>query len=452
MKNSSLLLVILTTVSFFIISCSKNETATNPNTSSVASCEGCHTNYAQLKLVFTPDSITGGSSCGGETPHYEPYERVFINGNGFDAFKKSSHYKIGCVGCHNGDGDTDDKKKAHSGSFLAHPTFTQADSKCRSCHSDEVDRHKNSLHQMGWGQKRKVCLRMGLKDASEYDKLPQTIKDGYEFNCAKCHAATCGDCHINRPMAMGGGLMNGHQFIAKPDMINTCVGCHTSRGGHAFLGVGSGTKPDVHLTKANYTCVSCHSKDEIHGTGKFVEQRYKYDQLPKCVNCHPNLETKNQYHAVHFNTFSCQTCHSQTYNNCGSCHINGHGSRIPSYMDFKIGVNPIPDAKPGFKFALVRRALAAPDEWELYGFTSQPNFNAVPVYNYTSPHNILRWTERTQVANGKPCFDACHIVKEDTTLRNKKWFLFKSDLQLDYEKSSSSGISVDDKVPQNWLK
>ncbi len=161
--------------------------------------------------------------------------------------------------------------------------------------------------------------------------------------------------------------MNGHSFTEKPDMVNTCVGCHSSRGGHAYMGVASGTVPDVHLSKAGFKCTNCHSKDEIHGTGKFVEQRYKYDKLPKCIDCHQGLENDNPYHSNHYTTFSCNTCHSQSYNNCGSCHIHGDGARIASYQDFKIGMNPIPDAKPGLKFALLRRTLMAPDSWEKYG-------------------------------------------------------------------------------------
>lgn len=450
MKKYYLLTASILISIFFITGC-KEDTTSNPTTG-VASCEGCHTNYTNLKAVFSPDTSGGGSSCGGETPHYEPFDRVFLGGDGWKEFKSTKHYTIGCVGCHNGDGKTGDKNKAHSGEFVAHPSKTIADVKCKSCHEKEVAGHTNSIHQMGWGQKRKVCIRMGLKDATEFDKLPKSVKDGYEYNCAKCHASSCGDCHVTRPKAQGGGLMNGHKFQGKPDMINTCVGCHTSRGGHAYLGVASGTLPDVHLTKAKFTCTNCHSKEEIHGTGKFVEQRYKYEKLPKCTDCHAGLETKNVYHSNHYNTFSCNTCHSQSYNNCGSCHINGEGARLVSYQDFKIGINPIPDAKPGFKFALLRHTLMAPDSWTLYGIPQLSNFNALPVYNYTTPHNILRWTSRTQVEAGKRCSDNCHIVKEGDIYRNKQLYMFESDFKFDWEKTSSMSVVVDGKLPSSWMK
>ena len=46
-----------------------------------------------------------------------------------------------------------------------------------------------------------------------------------------------------------------------PNMVDHCT-CHTSRGGHAYFGVGAGTVPDVHLTEAGYNCMSCHTKHE----------------------------------------------------------------------------------------------------------------------------------------------------------------------------------------------
>jgi len=58
----------------------RNEEPISPDqqviTKSVASCEGCHTNYQQLKKVYTPDPPSeGGGGCGGDTPHIEPYDR-----------------------------------------------------------------------------------------------------------------------------------------------------------------------------------------------------------------------------------------------------------------------------------------------------------------------------------------------------------------------------------------
>jgi thiosulfate/3-mercaptopyruvate sulfurtransferase len=437
------------TMSLSIISCSDNENPDpDPVVSTVATCEGCHTNYAHLQEVYTPDTAAPPGGCGGEAPHYEPYDRVYMGGDGYAAYKQSGHYEIGCVGCHNGTGNTADKDLAHSGDFISHPSMF-AEEKCGSCHQAIVNNFKTSIHQ-GTGQKRKVTIRSGLTGPQDFDQLPVHQIEGYNKNCATCHAS-CGECHIVRPLIGGGGLAKGHEFTKTPDMINVCVTCHVSRGGHAYLGVASGTQPDVHLTAVDFKCVDCHDGAELHGDGNPVEQRYAYAGLPKCENCHTNLGSKNSYHTIHYDDFNCQVCHSQVYNNCGSCHIHGDGARIPSYLGFKIAENPLPDIKPGFNFTLVRRTLAAPDNWDLYGVPQYANFAAFPTYNYTSPHNLLRWTDRTQVSDGKACSSNCHIRNEGGTLINKELYLFQSDL-LDWEVNATTPIACDGKLPESWFE
>ncbi|MFA6402854.1 MAG: hypothetical protein WCX31_14735 [Salinivirgaceae bacterium] len=289
-----------------------------------------------------------------------------------------------------------------------------------------------------------------MNGPENFDKLPQHQIEGYTNNCATCHG-TCGNCHIVRPAIGGGGLSNGHNFNKTPDMINVCVTCHVSRGGHAYLGVASGTKPDVHLTTKSFTCLDCHNGAELHGDGMKVEQRYAYSKLPTCADCHTGINTKNIYHSVHYADFNCQVCHSQNYNNCGSCHIHGEGARVPSYLGFKIAVNPLPDIKNGYDFTLVRRTLAAPDNWEVYGVDEYANFDAFPTYNYTSPHNLLRWTTRTQVETGTTCSSNCHIRNEGGVFINKDLFLFQNDL-LDWEKNATTPITVDGKLPESWMQ
>jgi hypothetical protein len=420
----------------------------DPSGVKVDSCEGCHTNYAHLQEVYSPDTAAGASGCGGDAPVYMPYDRVFMGGAGYLAYQESGHYALGCTGCHNGKDNTDDKDKAHDGDFISHPSSAY-DTKCAACHKTITDNFKASIHN-GFGQKRKVTMRSGLSGPDDFDKLPAHQIEGYTNNCATCHG-TCGNCHVVRPALGGGGLANGHAFTKKPDMVSTCVTCHSSRGGHAYLGVASGTQPDVHLKKAGFKCMDCHSGSELHGSGEKVVQRYAYKELPTCDKCHQGKQNSNMHHTVHYDDFNCQVCHSQNYNNCGSCHVHGEGARIPSYMDYKIALNPIPDIKTGFKFSLVRRTLAAPDNWEKYGVSQYASFDVFPTYNYTTPHNILRWTERTQVAEGAACSANCHIRNEGGTLVNKKNFLFKENL-LDWEKGATSRIAVDDQLPASWFR
>jgi thiosulfate/3-mercaptopyruvate sulfurtransferase len=445
------LLMMMILASLIFVQCSDTDSDDDqqePQEKSVASCEGCHTNYAHLQEVYTPDTAAPAGGCGGEAPHYEPYDRVYMGGEGYEAYKQSGHYDIGCVGCHNGTDNTDDKMLAHSGDFIKHPSM-EAEEKCGSCHQEIVNNFATSLHR-GTGQKRKVTIRSGLSGADDFDLLPAHQIEGYNANCATCHG-TCGNCHVVRPPIGGGGLAMGHDFAKNPDMVSVCVTCHTSRGGHAYLGIAPGTKPDVHLTAMDLECVDCHDGAELHGDGQPVQQRYAYDKLPKCEDCHTDNKSKNSYHMVHYDSFNCQVCHSQDYNNCGSCHIHGDGARIPSYLDFKIAGNPIPSIKTEYDLTLVRRTLAAPDNWEVYGIEEYANFNALPTYNYTSPHNILRWTSRTQVEGEKACFSNCHIRNEGGVLVNKELYLFEEDL-LDWEIQANANIVVDPKLPPSWFE
>ncbi len=429
----------------------------NPTNKSVASCEGCHTNYAHLKEVHTPDPPSGGGGgCGGEVPHIEPYDRVFMGGSGYEDFKSDIHGKIPCVACHNGVDKTSDKSVAHSGDFIKKPT-SDAVAKCGSCHPDIASKSENNIHQ-GWGQKSMVCLRAGVGNVPNgFNALSQAMKDGYNTNCGKCHA-TCGDCHVNRPKAGGGGLYKSHSFFKSPNMIDHCTTCHTSRGGHAYFGVGAGTVPDVHLTQSGFSCMSCHTKHEIHGDGNLYDQRYKYPELPKCTNCHTNINNSNPFHTKHISTFSCNTCHSQDYNNCGSCHIGSEeGARIHSYQGFKIGMNPIKDTKPQFEFALLRQSLMAPDSWQNYGIPNLVNFDVRPTYKYTTPHGLIKITTRTGYKDGSGnwvtytnCAEGCHIIKNpDGSYKNKELYLFDSDC-LPWEKQANTGIVVDGKLPASW--
>ena len=413
---------------------------------SAGSCIACHTDYPKLQTLASPDEGPPMEGCGGAAPRIDPCDRVFLGGPGYEAFKKSAHGSLSCTECHGGMDGTTDKKQAHSGDFIKHPS-KNAKTACGGCHDDIVKNATGSLHEQGWGQKRSVAMRMGH---AKFDQLPEPLQTAYGQNCATCHGG-CGDCHVNRPKAAGGGLYKGHQFSRTPDMRDTCVACHTSRGGHAYFGLGIGAQPDVHLMQAGYTCLDCHSQEQLHGDGRIYETRYRTPLSPKCQDCHDDVAESNTFHKEHVTTFDCHVCHSQDYNNCGSCHVGGAGARIPSYLGFKIGLNPIPQDKP-YRLALLRRTLAAPDNWEIYGVKQMPAFDAKTTFNYTTPHNILRWTTRTQVEEGGSCFQNCHVIPEAAGLRNRELYLFSSDLKESWEKSANKNIVVDGKLPAGWEK
>lgn len=460
-KNISRTFLLLSVVAISFSSCTQVDNKDIKNLS-YGTCEGCHTDYQHLKLVHTPDTAAPIGGCGGTAPHFEPYDRVYMGGSGYDAYKGTVH-DMDCTKCHNGVDNTSSKEKAHSGDFLKHPSSEYVD-KCGKCHSDLTDNFATNLHN-GIGQMDKVTKRSGLTGHAQFADLPQHQQEGYTAKCATCHG-TCGNCHVVRPTLAGGGLAKGHQFIQEPTMT-TCVSCHSSRGGHAYLGQGVDQDPtivkDVHLTDAGFNkCTYCHTEVEIHGTGEAVDHRYEYSALPSCTatECHPDVNGStgdNGYHKAHLETFNCQVCHSQDYNNCGECHVNGDDARVPHHLSFKIALNPLqdPDENHDFPLALVRRTLGAPDNWERYDATyDQDDFNVFPMFNYTTPHNIIEHTTRTVagVDTYPGCTLNCHIWDDNGTLQNKELYLLIEDFDplKPWQESSTSHITLDSRL-SGWL-
>jgi|GEM_PF-2316829 len=146
-------IMIVALVAWVIISCRHDYITKGGDSGTASSCEACHTDYTLLKEVYTPDTAAPPGGCGGTAPHYEPYDRVYMGGDNYEAFKATSHYPLGCTYCHNGNDQSDDKATAHSGDFIRHPSMYAAD-KCGGCHPNIVADAATSLHH-GTGQKRK---------------------------------------------------------------------------------------------------------------------------------------------------------------------------------------------------------------------------------------------------------------------------------------------------------
>lgn len=411
-------------------------------TADVTTCVGCHGDEATLKEVADPNPPIepGHGGCGGDLPEMEAWLKVYVGGSHGEKFFNSAHGKLACRSCHGGVEPAQDKYAAHTGDFTGRPSL-EADKYCGSCHPSIASRDKNSLHTQGFGQKAMVAKRSGFPS---YENYPEELKKGYDKNCAKCHAS-CGECHVMRPRQAGGGFLAAHNFQKTPDMRLNCTACHSARVAHAYFGESPGTRPDVHYMKLpGGSCMNCHNTDEMHGTGTTYTQRYSVPNQPKCEDCHGEKKAANNYHSMHWDNISCQTCHSQDYQHCGSCHVDT-GTRNGPYMAFKIGKNPLPGVKR-FKYVTLRNAPAAPDTWSNYGVPSLANFASEPTFRHATPHNIKRWTPRTEVAQGESCSSACHI-KDGA---NKEWYLFRDDLGEQWEKDANEVVVVDDIIPESW--
>ena len=357
----------------------------------------------------------------------EPQKKVLVK----KAFFNSEHGEIACETCHGGNADASSKTAAHEG-LLQRPSIDNPDDACGVCHEEITVSAKNSLHMT------LSPFATILKRRAHPDKH-QTIEVGIERHCSKCHTG-CGGCHVSRPDAVGHGFINGHQFKARPDLLNQCTACHGSRIGNEYLGKrGQG---DIHAIKGNMGCVACHTAEEMHAAApEELEGRYHLKEAAKCTDCHKDLEygqIKN--HNIHIGKVQCQVCHSQTYTNCYSCHTGTDQEGLPYYTNqrdvegFKIGLAYEADApNADFNFMLVRHIPVDPDLFAHYDKNAFPNYAGITTWKRTSPHNIQRRTWQTATCNH------CH--------GNRDLFLAAEEL-LDYEVEANRKVVVPDiRVP-----
>jgi thiosulfate/3-mercaptopyruvate sulfurtransferase len=368
----------------------------------------------------------------------EGWFKVYIGGEDGKAFLASAHAQRGCVGCHGGvEGETS-KDEAHVG-MRPDPSEGVANSCNDFCHAG-VANYSRAVHSTQAGYLALFERRSGLDLTTHPD-----LSDGFASDCASCHAS-CGDCHISQPKNVGGGLITGHRINKTPDMTRNCTACHGSRVGDEYRGQNDYASADVHYRPGAMTCMGCHTGAEMHGDGTRPERRYAVANMPQCVDCHDDVATANDYHNTHFDDMSCQVCHSQTYKGCNSCHV-GEGITGSSYPIFKIGRNPIPELRDR-EFVLLRHVPLSPDTFEGWGLPDLEFFESEPTWKYTSPHNIRRWTERTQVADGLACYEACHNTPDG----QEGWFFRAADLQAlpDAEQAANAQLIVPDGSPFTW--
>lgn len=225
----------------------------------------------------------------------------------------------------------------------------------------------------------------------------------WQADCATCHAS-CSDCHLTLPEAVGGGLLKGHEFLRTPPMADTCATCHGSRAGAEYLGLHEGIAADVHFD-AGMHCIACHTND-LHGDGRRYQNRWQVEARAQCTDCHAALP--NPASAAHQNAHdavACQVCHAQPYQNCFGCHT---GEEDGAYfrragkktLYLKVGHNTAADYP--HRIVTLRSNPVARHSFKYLGDGLLPRFDAFPTWKTAAPHNIRRITEQN-----KSCAD-CH--------------------------------------------
>lgn len=326
----------------------------------------------------------------------EAWERVLVDE---EAVTTGVHASLSCTECHGGEA-VGDFVAAHEG--LVRDPSDQPDNVCGQCHADIQESAENSLH-----------MTLAGYDTALYSRsMPENhpaLEEMEANHCNNCHAS-CGQCHLSQPTSVGGGLLEGHAVVATPPMTRTCTGCHGSRVKNEYTGRNEGFPADVHFTQARFSCVDCHTGDEMHGTDMEVAHRYEGERSLRCEDCHADLASGDgsMYHTTHGDKVQCQVCHSVSYKNCSSCHVQQSEEGIPYYeidpawMDFRIGLNPEPNEERPWEYILLRHVPVDPNSFAFYGEDLLSNFDSRPTWLPATPHNIQRNTPQTETC------DSCH--------------------------------------------
>ena len=279
------------------------------------------------------------------------------------------------------------KTDAHSG-YVIDPS-AQDDKYCAPCHADIVEQHGSGLHGDQTGFKTMLLQRSGETE------LTSDMEQMLDEQCSSCHT-TCGQCHVSLPDISDGGLLEGHKF-RRPCATRNCSACHETRVGDEFAGNLPRLDADLHYS-AGIKCFDCHTGDEMHGVGGTADNRYESPDLPKCIDCHEDvLDDDNEMHQQHGEDIGCHVCHSLPYTNCYNCHVTLPGNvpddevELHSEVDFRVGRNPIKSESHPWEYVLLRHVPVYPGSFEEYDIELD-NFNSLPTWKYTSPHNIQRKT------------------------------------------------------------
>ena len=362
-----------------------------------------------------------------------PHEKVFVDS---EIAEDENHGELSCEECHGGDPNEPEYKKAHVG-VVKDPSYPDAYNSCGICHEEIAEHYQESLHVSLSPFKKMIDIRSD-KAADVHAK----VDNAREHHCTSCHSS-CGQCHISRPEAVEGGLLEGHLFLKRPPMQQVCTACHGSRIEKEYFGKNKGMKPDIHREKY-FKCNKCHTADEMHGDGQEHANRYDVENGPKCSDCHEKIydvKAKNaKNHWIHKDRVNCQVCHSQPYKNCYACHFGKDKQGLKyfktkeSSMNFKIGLNPLRSEKRPEKYVLLRHIPVDQESFKFYVADGLPNFSKLPTWKMATPHNIRRQTSQNKTCNN------CH--------GNDQLFLLTKDVEAKYAEANTAVVLTKEQLPK----
>jgi hypothetical protein len=250
------------------------------------------------------------------------------------------HGRLGCIACHSGDGEAEDKESAHQG--LVADMTAQEPETCLICHQDMPSEIPGD----------RLRVPHGL--------LVEAIEQGVPFgvHCSDCHGGVghgfdpvsgekfcsmtvCLDCHrdshLEIQMADCGACHLGPHGVA---MAIPCSDCHTST--EVWKQVAWAEHPIPLPGKHGETsCFLCHQYPDFGGLGSECRDCHEAGHADwggsDCGQCHDpattwdavsptwdeHAELWDQYKGSHLQV-TCAGCHFETYSeldsDCAGCH------------------------------------------------------------------------------------------------------------------------------------
>ena len=273
-------------------------------------------------------------------PEGETCKNCHIQNTGFSQYHNPE--LIGCVSCHLGNPNAEDKEESHKGLVLIPGNLSNADATCGACHKNELNKIKHSLMTTNSGLVAVDKFVFGEADSPDYHYHIKDIKyspaDKHLRDlCANCHLGAdkkefgaidqlsrgggCNACHLNYSAKAKNDLLeyiNSDKKILPRVHPSTdifvkdehCFGCHSRssristnyQGWHETLldeadvfnkdgykvfedkRVYSFQGEDVHHAKG-LLCIDCHSSHEVMGDGKDYLHEENAVTL-NCTDCH----------------------------------------------------------------------------------------------------------------------------------------------------------------------
>lgn len=280
---------------------------------------------------------------------------------------RTNHGSLGCVACHRGDGEAEDKEDGHTGLIL---NVTQEDpGQCVICHLDLPEKilenellipHELVEDKIAHGEEGTLfCSDCHGRVGHGFDPVSGDVTCSMMV-CVDCHTelGSCKGCHQgNDPGVEMTGCDVCHKGPHDVAEYLTCSCCHTSMDSWADIDPSShpvelaGTHGELHCFECHefpdfeglhYVCVDCHESAHPEWSGKDCAECHDpaatwdavaptWDRHGEFWDMYKGDHLEVECKGCHFETFtdlnpSCDTCHSrpeshnETYTKCWLCH------------------------------------------------------------------------------------------------------------------------------------